>query len=225
MPWCIAMGWTQSFQNNGVAIVCCGRESLLSPRRAVLAGDREGVDPVAGEGEALLGPGHSSRVEVPSGLTQLPAEAVSLSMGLSCVALGTLSPLHSKVFNNRIFLPYSEHWRVLCESHWGPFTLLSSRLVRGKLCGLPDNFHKRRAVKELFEQQNGWRWAWSSWLILCWLLINTLGSTDPKASPALPQWYPELTELVISTAVSGTSAEGKQSRWNGWLTVKLFKYL
>lgn len=37
----------------------------MSPRRVVLAGDREDVDPVAGEGEALLGPGHSSRVEVP----------------------------------------------------------------------------------------------------------------------------------------------------------------
>lgn len=58
-------GLIQSFQNNGVAIACCGRKTLLSLEGALLAGDREDVDPVAEGGEALLGPDHSSRLEVP----------------------------------------------------------------------------------------------------------------------------------------------------------------
>lgn len=152
------------------------------------------------------------------GITQLLAEAISLSLGLSCIALGSLSPLHTKICNDRILLAgeiHSESWWVLCETRWGPFTLLSSRLVRWKLSGLPDNCHKRKAVKECFEHQNGWRWAWWYWFIPCWLLVNALGSINPKAALALPQWHPELMELGISTPISERPADEKQSRWNG----------
>lgn len=146
----------------------------------------------------------------PLGITQLLAEAISFSLGLSSIALGSLSPLHTKMFNDRVLLLF---WILVgfVQDPSGPLTLLSSRLVTWKLSGLPDKSHKRKAVKECFEHQNGWRWACWYWLILCWLLVNALGSVSPKA---LPRWHLELMELGISTPVSGRPAEEKQSRWS-----------
>lgn len=48
-----------------MAIICCGRRTSFFLGEILLAGDREDVDPVAEEGKALLGPGHSCRAEVP----------------------------------------------------------------------------------------------------------------------------------------------------------------